>query len=98
MSSQRLRQQEIDPRKSRRQPVPRRRQVAADVDAGRQEVGEQHHALGAAPHAARAAFLDIRLRQLQKGRLDQRMAAALQAFGDVIQVGVGLRLPAAVCD
>ena len=98
MSAERLRQAELDAGKPGRQPIPRRRQVAAHVDAGRKEIRQQHHAPGAPRHASRPAFVDIRLRQLQKGRLHQRMAAPHQLLDDVMQVVVGFRLSAAVGD
>ena len=73
-------------------------QVAADVDAGGQKVGHQHDPAGSLLDAAGAAVGDRRLGQLEERRDDDGMAAATQLGGDVVQVVVGLRMPAAVGD
>ena len=91
-------QPELDAGEPRRQPVARRGQVAAHVDAGRQEVRHQYDSASAARRAPRPGLVDVRLGQLQERRLDHGMAAPPQAIGDVVQVGVGLRLAAAVRD
>jgi hypothetical protein len=97
MRSQRFGQAKVDVGKPQGQLLTKTRQVAPHVDACRQEVRQQDHALCTLLHAPRSRLWDRRLCQLQKRGLDEVITAALaQVHREVVQVDIGLLLPAAV--
>ncbi len=98
MPAQWLGQPKFDPRKTLGQLCPCLTQIAANVDAGRQKIWQQDHALRPLRHAMTTALLDARLGQFQKRRLDNRLAACAQAGDDMMEVRVRLLLPTAVGD
>jgi hypothetical protein len=62
MPAQRLGKAKLDRREPLGQFRPRLRQIAANMDAGRQKVWHKNDALGPSLDAANAAFLDARPR------------------------------------
>jgi hypothetical protein len=99
MPAQRLSQAKFDVGISLTQPDVCLRQIAADVNTGREKVRQQHDPVRALRNAAGSAAIDVGLGQLQKTRLDDgERTLNPQRIDDVMQVGVGLRFPAAVRD
>jgi hypothetical protein len=97
MSAQRLGQSKFDVRITPRQPIARRREIALDVNAGRQEVRHQHHQSSPLLDTATTAAIDVRLGQLQK-RFNNTKTLFAQAGCDMSEIIVRFRLPAAVRD
>jgi hypothetical protein len=73
-------------------------QIAANVNARREKVWHKHNALRPLRHAPGSALGNARLSQLQKRGFNDRLAARTQSRGDMMQIRVGLLLPAAVGD
>ena len=71
MTPQRFGQREPHPGEALRQAVAGVGQVTADVNAGGEEVGQQHHAPDPGGDTLSSRSVDIRLCQLQERRLDR---------------------------
>ena len=67
------------------------------MNACRQKIWQQHDALRPA-RAALAAFVNIRLRQLQVRRLHDLRPRVAAVARNICEIGVGFWLTAAVCD
>jgi hypothetical protein len=79
--------------------VPGGCEVAAEVYACGEEVGDHHHARGSLGDATVAAGRDIGLGQFEEGRDHNRVFARhRQSAGQGAQVVIGRRLAAAVGD
>jgi hypothetical protein len=99
MLTQRFGESKIHFRKTCRQSLPRRSEIAANVNSRGKEVGQEYNALGSCRDATRPSVVNIRLGPLQKRCNDRNVLAALPDFlGKVVQVGVGFCLPASVRD
>src|SRR5262249_34511532 len=77
MSAQRGGQSEIDVRELCRQSVARRREVALDMDAGRQEIRQQNNAVRSRNDATCAPVIDIRLGKFEERCDDSEILSGL---------------------
>ncbi len=98
MLAERFGQSEFNLREALGQFRPRRRQIAADVDAGRQKIRHEDDAPRPLFDAANARLLDARLSEFQKRRFKESLAARSQPCRQIQKIGVGLLLAAAVGD
>jgi hypothetical protein len=79
--------------------IPRRRQVAAQVNAGGEEVRDQQYTTCAARHAVVAPCRNIGLGELEKtGFNDGVGSLSRQSRGQTMQIVVGRLPPAAMRD
>src|SRR5438128_2341102 len=99
MPSKWSRQSKINMGKSSRQPLAGFGQISLHVNPGREKEGQQHHSLGPLLHAQRSPLFDRRRRQFKKRRDHNVIVAAPpKLLREIVQIGIGLRLAAAVRD
>ncbi len=78
MSAQRLSETDFNAAMPFREPPPRLGQIPPHVDAGRQEIRQQHNLVGAASDAVCGARVDVRFSQLEESGFDNGIRASPQ--------------------
>jgi hypothetical protein len=97
MGSQWRAESKIDGRVAILESVAGRREIALQMDSCRQEVRDHQDASCAPSNASLRPLIDIRGRELQKARLDDREVAPIaQPRGDLVEVVVGRGMAAAM--